>query len=332
MEQKTREEMLPKKITWFYKLRNTLRKITGFQEGSRFILDVKPKIKEYSDIELMRIATIEEKLQKVISENHASVSIQTGIQKKEAESLLEWTVQNARKEFTKDTEEKLEDKSLQGWCGFGQGVTATTLKNMGLSPYIINANPALSKQAYRHAFVVVTIPIEKEDKVEEKLYLIDTTFKQFFLRDEVSNPHGDYIKDRRFGNKVAGLEGYWMLQMKNGKQFATELLENGFIELTEENAKMYGDSFALTGKIRKNPTKVPTKKELLTGIEGKEYIQNITSEQMQEKIGYDDKELEEKWHVNVTTPLMNKMKSINNKTILQEKSKEIEQKQEENLR
>ena len=202
---------------------------------------------------------------------------------------------------------------------------------MGLSPYIVNVNPTLEKQASRHAFVAVKLPIQKENKVEEKLYLVDTTFKQFFLRDEVTNSQGIFIKDKRFGNKVAPLEGYWMLQMKNGKEFATELLENGFIELTEENAKIYGDAFKLSSKSRKNPTKVPKRKELITGIEGKEYIQNITSEQMQEEIDYDDNELEERWHVNITTPLMNKMKLVENKKVLKEE-KEIEENQEENLR
>ena len=308
MERKMTEEILPKKITWFDKLKNAFRKMEGFQEGSRFILDVKPKIKEYSDLELMKIATIEEKLQKAINQNHSILSLQSGIQEKEAESLLEWTVQNARNEHRKEANEKLENMSLLGYCGFGQGITATTLKNMGLSPYIVNVNPTLEKQASRHAFVAVKLPIQTKEEIEEKLYLVDTTFKQFFLRDEVTNSQGIYIKDKRFGNKVAPMEGYWILQMKNGKEFATELLENGFIELTEENAKIYGDAFKLSSKSRKNPTKVPKRKELITGIEGKEYIQNITSEQMQEEIDYDDNELEEKWHVNVTTPLMNKMK------------------------
>lgn len=330
MERKTTEEILPKKITWFDKLKNVFRKITGFQEGSRFILDVKPKMKEYSDLELMKIATIEEKLQKAISQNHSTLSLQSGIQEKEAESLLEWTVQNARKELEKDTDEKLEDMSLLGYCGFGQGVTATTLKNMGLSPYIVNVNPTFTKQESRHAFVAVKLPIQTKEKVKEKLYLVDTTVKQFFLRDEVTNAQGEYIQDKKFGNRVAPSEGYWMLQMKNGKEFATELLENGFIELTEENAKIYGDAFVLANKSRKNPTKVPTKKELLTGIEGKEYIQSITSKQMQEEIDYGDNELEEKWHVNVTTPLMNKrkLKQQSNHMTMEEK----QEKQEEMMR
>ncbi len=321
------EKMLPKKITWFDKVRNAIRKMTGVKEGSRFILDVKPKIKEYSDIELMKMATIEEKLQKAMQQNHTSLLLQNGISEKEAESLLEWTVQNARKELGKDTEEKLEDRSLLGYCGFGQGVTATTLKNMGLSPYIVNVNPTLTTQTGRHAFVAVKMPIQTKEKIEEKLYLIDTTVKQFFLRNEVTNAQGGYIKDKKFGNKVAPLAGYWMLQMKNGRQFATELLQNGFIELTEENAKIYGDAFTLEGKNRKNPTKVPTKKELLTGIEGKKYIQNITSKQMQEEIDYEDRELEEKWNVNVETPLMNKSKlkqQVNYRTIEENKERQEE--------
>ena len=315
------KEMLPKKISFIDKIRGNIRRILGYRDGTKYIMDIKPKIKKYSEVELMRIATIEEKLKKAIEFNKENQNIESGIEEKEAISLLEWTVQNARESFFRKTKD--EEASLLGACGLGQAITGSTLKNMGLSPYIVNADPTLQKYTYRHAFVAVDIPIQQGDNIQNKFYLIDTTFRQFFLRDEVTNSSGDYIKDKKFGNRVASIPGYWMLKIKNGEQLAKNILANGFIELTEENAKIYGDAFTLSDRDRKNSTKVPTKKELDTEIEGKEYIQNIKSEQMQEEIDYDDEELKEN-NINIKTPLMLKMEIANTKYIPPTTKKDIE--------
>lgn len=289
-----------------------IKKILGYREGKKFIIDTKPKIKNYSEIELMNIATIEEKLKQVLEVNESNGSTSIGIREQEAISLLEWTVQNARIGLAKSENEDIADESLLGTCGLGQGITGTTLKNMGLSPYIINACPTLAKNGFNHAYVVVDIPIQQNESIQNKSYLIDTTVRQFFLRDEITNSYRTYIKDKKFGNRVAPLPGYWMLKMENGEKIASKLLSDGFIELTEENAKIYGDSFKLAEKIRKRPTKVPRKSELYTGIQGKQYIANIKRNQMQEEIDYDDDELE----INIKTPFMMKIEMVNNKKVM----------------
>lgn len=296
---------LPKKITIYDKIKQKIRDILGYKEGERFTLDIKPNIEEFSDLRLMKLANIEEKLKKVVASNNKDK--EQGITEQEAEEILKWTVQNARNELAKKGD--IQKESLLGFCGLGQAITAQTLRNMGLNPNVCNVKPTIGENLGRHAFVSINIPIKTQEKVEEKMYLVDTTFKQFFLRDEVTNSRGEFIKDKKFGNKVAPIAGYWLLRMQGGKELAEEILSKGYVELTEENAKLYGDSFRLEEKERKNPTIVPKKNELITGIDGKQYINNMNNPNLQEEIDFSMEEFE-KFEINIKTPLMQKQQTL----------------------
>lgn len=152
--------------------------------------------------------------------------------------------------------------------------------------------------------------------MHELNYLIDATFRQFFLRDNYSIS-GRFVKDKRFGNKVAPVAGYWCINLPNGKEFAEEILRNGFIELTPENAKIYGDSFMLEekkdqefqreyGKLLTIPQSAA--KNINTGISGTQYIEWFTDKNRQDYrgIGFDDGELEAYYGSLMKTPMMQK--------------------------
>lgn len=300
---------LPKKISFMDKVKAALKRVMGYKEGRKFTIETEPIFREFTEIELMKLAVIEEKLKNALNKNESNNMLTEGISQKDAESLLAWVVQNARENFIAASNISLKEESLLGFCGFGQGITATTLKNMGLFPNILNANPTFSKQAGRHAFLTVEIPIKKDNgEVVSIAYLVDTTYRQFFLRNEVTTCYGEYIKDKRYGGRVAPLAGYWALQMPKGNEFAKEILSKGFIELTEENAKIYGDSFTLEGLERKDHTKVPSRKELITGISGECYRKNMIDPITIEEIDFYDGEIEERG-LNVATPLM--LKQLN---------------------
>ena len=302
------KSLTTKKVTMSNKIKRILNKIIGFKEGERFILDTEPKLRSYTEIELNRLALIERRLKEVINQNKIEQSLVAGIEENEAEKLLQWVVQNAREGLVhgRDVSE-IKDENLCGTCGLGQGITGFTLINMGLSPNISNAG-SIFDGGGRHAFLTVGIPVKKDNgEVQDKLYLVDTTYRQFFVRDEYTIK--DFIKDKRFGNKVAPLEGYWVMQIPNGVDFAKKILAEGYIELTEQNAKMYGDSFTLAGKDRKDYTKVPKKKELITGIDGKTYIGRMVDPFFQEELDYEPEEFKQ-WQINIDTPEMKKEKII----------------------
>ena len=157
---------LPKKVTLYDKLKQKIRNILGYKEGKKFIIDTKPNMEEYSELRLMRLANVEEKLKKAFEGNKEDKN--QGITKQEAEEILKWTVQNARNELAKDR--NLQEESLLGCCGFGQAITAQTLRNMGLNPNVCNVNPTIGEDTGRHAFITVNIPIKTSEKIEDKMY------------------------------------------------------------------------------------------------------------------------------------------------------------------
>lgn len=320
MDQQLHGQFALKKIGIKDKMVNAMKKLLGYRDGSKFILDIKPNLREYSEIELMKIASIEEKLRKVLKANENELV--DGIEENEARALLEWTVQNGRDGIMDGDDKKaILNDSLLGACGLGQGITAFTLKNMGLDPNAVNATKVLSKNGFKHAFLGVTIPVKGKDGVENKPYLVDITFKQFFLRTQITNHNGEFVKDKKFGNKVAPIPGYWMLHLPNGEKVAQEILSEGFIELTEENAKIYGDSFELANRDRKNPEKIPSKAETKTGISGQQYLTNIMNKELQSEIDYTEQELSATYGINIRTPLMIKESRVKQ----EENSPDIEQ-------
>lgn len=299
---------LLKRVSIFDKIRNKVKHILGYREPGRFMIDTQPEFKKIGNIKQSRIANIEENLKKILYENSKQETPREGITEKDAIDLLEWTVQNAREGLAKAMRvPDISEQDLMGFCGMGQGITAITLQNMGLSPNALNVGEIAGSQAGRHAFVTVNIPIKLEDgTIRNKAYLVDTTFRQFYLISNYTNQYGDYIQDKRYGGKVPSMPGYWMLkQGRKGRELSEEILSKGFFELTEENAKIYFDANYLTGVKRKRATKVPKRSELKTGIDGAEYIRRTEDKNNQEELDFTESELNTNG-INTRTPLMQK--------------------------
>ena len=240
------ENML-KKVTFLDKLKNKIRDVLGYKEGHRFIEETEPYRKKYSEIELSKIANIEQKIREAVEENLKAGKNIAGITNKDAETFIRWIIERDREILEKDSRYKdIKDDNLCGRCGLSQGVVTTLLQRASLQPKVLNvAETILGKGNGFHSFNTVTIPVRDEQgNISEKGYLIDATVRQFFVREE-SSVSGRFVKDKRFGNKVAPLAGYWCMNIPGGRQFAHTILRDGFIELTPETAKIYGDSFML---------------------------------------------------------------------------------------
>lgn len=168
-------------------------------DGDEFIVKVKPYIKEYSDIELAKIANIEQRLRNILKENSQKGFPQKGIKEEEARYLLEWVIQQDRQMLMRCyCVEDLEDLDLQGECRVSQTIVYKLLTNMRLNPRCSTISNIL-KNYYGedHKFNSVTIPIiNKNQEVEEKDFLIDATYIQFFKKDEVSV----FGKSRRYSS------------------------------------------------------------------------------------------------------------------------------------
>lgn len=83
-----------------------------------------------------------------------------------------------------------------------------------------------------HYFNIVTI--------QNKNYLVDISYKQFFKKNT------NFLEEIGVPYLCAPLAGTFMLMDENRKKLASELLENGFVELNKDSLKLYCDGFALS--------------------------------------------------------------------------------------
>ena len=135
-----------KRITLFDKIKKKLKVLLGYREGKQFVDDTMPFIKEYSDIELANLSNIEKKLQIILNRNAKEGGLVDGLEKKDAEQLLEWVVQSDRKILDKEIGGGITNNDLMGCCGLSQGIVSTLLSNMGLIPRNSNVNPTITGQ------------------------------------------------------------------------------------------------------------------------------------------------------------------------------------------
>ena len=143
----------------------------------------------------------------------------------EAKALLDWTVRNTQDNIKESGFG--DDQDLTGVCGFAQFSSLYPLQTMDLKITINNANSFINKQ--NHAFGTVTIPVLKNDEIVDTTYLIDCSYSQFFLLNRC-------VKNRYLIGTTPGC-GYFVKDNEYCINEVKELLENGYIEATEDNLK-----------------------------------------------------------------------------------------------
>lgn len=187
----------------------------------------------------------------LLNETIKKIKNNCGISQLEAINLLNWTIMNTKNNLSpilRQLGKNVESDSLSGFCEVSQALTLMPLENIGLEVTKNNATNCFNYSG-NHCFGTVTFNIEENNK---KVYLIDFTYRQF-LKTSLCN-EGIYYKD----DHIAPDPGYFV-----DKDFAKELLKNGYVELNEKTAELYGLPFYKAS--------VP----LNTKIEELDYLNNI---------------------------------------------------------
>lgn len=178
-----------------------------------------------------------------------------GLNIEEITILLNYSVENARRSF-ESLGINVKTNSLNGLCELGQALSIMPLENLGLE---VTKNTATTSFNYpfNHAFGTVTFPFKDHDQIVNKTYLIDVTYRQFF--STVRCNEGRYYKEEENTNlKVAPDPGYFITDI----DFAKTLMKDGYIELTKENAKKYGEAFYKASIPLKELDKIDLKKDV----------------------------------------------------------------------
>lgn len=154
-----------------------------------------------------------------------------GISMEDAITLLKWDVQNTRENLCKLGID-INTHSLDGYCELAQLLSIYPLEQLGLKVTKNTAKDSFN-YLYNHAFGSVRFLINENEKIVEKYFLIDVTYKQFFIKEKCSKIQY-YL-----GDMVAPTIGHFV----KDNEFARNIIKDGFIELTESSARKYGEPF-----------------------------------------------------------------------------------------
>lgn len=193
-----------------------------------------------SDIQnLPDIFLIDQKPERFEIDNEllANININEGLTMEEALELLKWTSNNTRDNITKhlcinlcDKEQVYGNASLISNCGISQLSSLYPLQKMGLK---ITINNTGQMSYVRHAYGTVEIPIRTENGIVNKRFIIDCTYRQFFIISQ--NVVSRYL----YSIHSSPDAGFFINKTEDDIEFAKELLKNGFIEATDENLEKY---------------------------------------------------------------------------------------------
>ena len=218
--------MISKLLTDYYKFANKLNvepdeinDLILFLKNKSFI--IQSPIKE-KNIDLQCFSNLKYALENNI-----------GIKETDAINILNWTVNNTLSNldgFLKFLGTKVWQDNLDGYCELCQSISLIPLEKLGLK---VTKNTAQDCFMYpfNHAFGTVTFPINMNNNIIYKTYLVDVSYRQFFSTAYCNE--GMYYTKR-----IAPDPGYF-----TDKDFASELLSNGFIELNSKTAELYGLPF-----------------------------------------------------------------------------------------
>ena len=179
----------------------------------KYIIDCTPKI--INEIDENRISRIENDIINNIE-----------IPNNDIEYLLECLCYMVRCMFTND----LENYSFEYKCDTAQSIIYYYLESLNIGVYACQTQNAITRGVVGHSFITCII--------NDIPYLIDPTYKQFFLNDNCTK--NNYIK---IDNKIIKTPDPGYFIKEEDKYLISKLLKNGYSVLSKDIARIYGDSF-----------------------------------------------------------------------------------------
>lgn len=184
-----------------------------------YILDTTPLVMNNINHDLLKL--IEDKISKNESLTDA-----------EASYFLDYLVYVTRCKVVKDFSESFEYK-----CDLAQSIMTYYLRRINATTIPCSTQSAIDANVEGHNFNIVKLRVNDEDRD----YIVDATYRQFFLKDNCQDSKFIVINGVVV---VSAHPGYFIL--KKDYPLVREFLYHGYMEMNEETAKIYGDSFFQT--------------------------------------------------------------------------------------
>lgn len=145
--------------------------------------------------------------------------------------LLKWIITRIQEFLPSD------DPTYSLLCGDAANLAASLLKLLNIDHFQINIREILKEKLNIHSITI----LDFHSKNVESKYILDPTFRQFLVKEECIY---ETLKTTN-SYKLGTYPGYFLSLTKEGIGFATSLLNNGYFKITNENLKLYFDSFIM---------------------------------------------------------------------------------------
>lgn len=134
----------------------------------------------------------------------------------------------------------IKETGLINKCDYVTKLLCLELDKYKIDYNICETHKLISNDVIGHMFLIVYI--------EDKSYIVDLTYLQFFLKDKCNK---DMYKEKDGITYIAPDPGYYYVENNDKINIAKDILENGYIELDNNNLKSYLDSFFKTRRGRR---------------------------------------------------------------------------------
>lgn len=161
----------------------------------------------------------------------------------EITSLLDYVISLTRKKLIKDYNINIKTDSLTNMCDTASLIASQLLKFLGIDTRYLDTQSIINKNVTGHNFLIAIFN-------HNNPYLIDLSYRQFFL-EENCQPN----KYKKIDNLIISSPdpGYYYEQNPEHKNIAKTIIEEGYIKLNKETAKIYCDSFYKTKRGYEDP-------------------------------------------------------------------------------
>ena len=184
--------------------------------------------------------------------NTSSINLDLNLSQEDISQFIANIIKKIYLNYQDITGNDINRETFTNKCDLLTAVAYYNFVNYGFNCYPLETHKVISNDVLGHSLLMI--------EYNDFKYLVDLTYKQFFLKENCQDKNY-FIKNGYV--LLAPHPGYYYLKHPEYLPVAQKILEDGFIEATEENLKIYLDSFYKTkrGKI-----------DNMTSISGKVYL------------------------------------------------------------
>lgn len=162
------------------------------------------------------------------------------------EKLIKKSIYLCFKKLSNEIDLNIMQTPLTNRCDLVRNELGKIMESYGFNVKMLETQDVLGDDVLGHSLLIVE-GFKDNLSNNDMTYLIDPTYSQFFLKEKCSSDEYMIFKDMVVKSPDPG---YYYLANEDKQDIAVQLLENGFIKLTEKTCKAYADSFYTTKRGR----------------------------------------------------------------------------------